>query len=122
MQNIAAPEATIDAFRDVQAASADKERSVNEAQAYFNEVTQRAGGQAQQIIKGAEAYKEQTVAIATGNAQRFVSVLGQYLKAPEITQRRMHLETMEQVLRNSNKGQAAGTGESATVPHLPLND
>ena len=50
MQNIAPPEATIDAFRDVQAASADKERSVNEAQAYYNEVTQRAGGQAQQVV------------------------------------------------------------------------
>ena len=82
MQNIAPPEATIDAFRDVQAASADKERSVNEAQAYFNEVTQRAGGQAQQIIKGAEAYKEQTVAIATGNAQRFVSVLDAVPQGP----------------------------------------
>ena len=122
MQNIAPPEATIDAFRDVQAASADKERSVNEAQAYFNEVTQRAGGQAQQIIKGAEAYKEQTVAIATGNAQRFVSVLDQYLKAPEITQRRIYLETMEQVLRNMNKVLVAGKGGSGTVPYISLNE
>ena len=122
MQNIAPPEATIDAFRDVQAASADKERSVNEAQAYFNEVTQRAGGQAQQIIKEAEAYKEQTVAIATGNAQRFVSVLDQYLKAPEITQRRIYLETMEQVLRNMNKVLVAGKGGSGTVPYLSLNE
>jgi membrane protease subunit HflK len=122
MQNIAPPEATIDAFRDVQAASADKERSVNEAQAYFNEVTQRAGGQAQQIIKGAEAYKEQTVAIATGNAQRFVSVLDQYRKAREITQRRIYLETMEQVLRNMNKVLVGGKNASGTVPYLPLNE
>jgi membrane protease subunit HflK len=122
MQNIAPPEATIDAFRDVQAASADKERSVNEAQAYFNEVTQRAGGQAQQIIKGAEAYKEQTVAIATGNAQRFVSVLDQYLKAREITQRRIYLETMEQVLRNMNKVLVGTKSGSGTVPFLSLND
>ena len=122
MQNIAPPEATIDAFRDVQAASADKERSVNEAQAYFNEVTQRAGGQSQQIIKGAEAYKEQTVAIATGNAQRFVSVLDQYRKAREITQRRIYLETMEQVLRNMNKVLVGGKEGSGTVPYMSLNE
>ena len=122
MQNIAPPEATIDAFRDVQAASADKERSVNEAQAYYNEVTQRAEGLAQQIVKGAEAYKEQTVAIATGNAQRFVSVLTQYQKAKEITQRRIYLETMEQVLKGMNKvlvGRQSGTG---TLPYLSLNE
>ena len=122
MQNIAPPEATIDAFRDVQAASADKERSVNEAQAYYNEVTQRAEGLAQQIIKGAEAYKEQTVAIATGNAQRFLSVLTQYEKAKEITQRRIYLETMEQVLKGMNKvlvGRQSGTG---TLPYLSLNE
>ena len=122
MQNIAPPEATIDAFRDVQAASADKERSVNEAQAYYNEVTQRAEGLAQQIIKGAEAYKEQTVAIATGNAQRFESVLGQYEKAREITQRRIYLETMEQVLKGMSKVLVGGRGQNGTLPYLSLNE
>lgn len=122
MQNIAPPEATIDAFRDVQAASADKERSVNEAQAYYNEVTQRAEGQAQQIIKGAEAYKEQTVAIATGNAQRFVSVLTQYQKAKEITQRRIYLETMEQVLKGMNKVLVGSKNGTSTLPYLSLNE
>jgi len=122
MQNIAPPEATIDAFRDVQAASADKERSVNEAQAYYNEVTQRAEGQAQQIIKGAEAYKEQTVAIATGNAQRFVSVLTQYQKAKEITQRRIYLETMEQVLKGMNKVLVGSKNGAGTLPYLSLNE
>jgi membrane protease subunit HflK len=122
MQNIAPPEATIDAFRDVQAASADKERSVNEAQAYYNEVTQRAEGQAQQIIKGAEAYKEQTVAIATGNAQRFVSVLTQYQKAKEITQRRIYLETMERVLKSMNKVLVGSKNGTGTLPYLSLNE
>ena len=121
MQNIAPPEATIDAFRDVQAASADKERSVNEAQAYYNEVTQRAEGLAQQIVKGAEAYKEQTVAIATGNAQRFMSVLTQYQKAKEITQRRIYLETMEQVLKGMNKV-LVGRNGTGTLPYLSLNE
>ncbi len=121
MQAISPPEPTIDAFRDVQAASADKERSVNEAQAYYNEVTQRAEGEAQQIVKSAEAYKDQTVAIATGNAQRFESVLSQYEKAKDITERRIYLETMEQLLKGMNKvlvdGKAGGT-----LPYLSLNE
>ena len=122
MQNIAPPEATIDAFRDVQAASADKERSVNEAQAYYNEVTQRAGGEAQQVVKAAEAYKEQTVAIATGNAQRFESVLNQYRKAREITQRRLYLETLEQLLKGMNKVLAEGKLGGGALPYLSLNE
>jgi membrane protease subunit HflK len=122
MQSIAPPEATIDAFRDVQAASADKERSVNAAQAYYNEVTQRAAGLAQQIIKGAEAYKQQTVAIAIGNAQRFESVLTQYQKAKEITQRRIYLETMEQMLKGMNKVLVGGKSGTGTLPYLSLNE
>ena len=122
MQNIAPPEATIDAFRDVQAASADKERSVNEAQAYYNEVTQRAGGEAQEIVKQAEAYKEQTVAIATGNAQRFDSVLAQYQKAKAITQRRIYLETMEQLLKGMNKVLVDSKAAGGAVPYLSLNE
>ena len=115
------PEAALAAFRDVQAARADKESSVNGAQAYFNEITQRAGGQAQTIIKGAEGYKAQTVALATGNAQRFDLVMGQYEKAKDITQRRIYLETMEQVLKNLNKV-LIDSKTSGAVPYLSLND
>jgi modulator of FtsH protease HflK len=122
MQNISPPEPTIDAFRDVQAASADKERAVNEAQAYYNEVTQRAEGQAQQIVKEAEAYKEQTVALATGNAQRFESVLNQYEKAKDITQRRIYLETMEQLLKGINKVLVDNKTVGGALPYLSLNE
>ena len=121
-QNISPPEPTIDAFRDVQAASADKERAVNEAQAYYNEVTQRAEGQAQQIVKEAEAYKEQTVALATGNAQRFESVLNQYEKAKEITQRRIYLETMENLLKGINKVLVDSKAAGGALPYLSLNE
>ncbi len=121
-QDIAPPEATIDAFRDVQAASADKDRAVNEAQAYSNQVIQRAEGEAQQIINQAEAYKEQTVAIATGHAQRFESVLNQYEKAKEITKRRLYLETMEQLLRSMNKVLVDSKAGAGAIPFLSLND
>jgi membrane protease subunit HflK len=126
LQKVDPPEAALAAFRDVQAARADKESSVNGAQAYFNEITQRAGGEAQTIIKGAEGYKAQTVALATGNAQRFDLVMTQYEKAKDITQRRIYLETMELVLKNMNKilidTKAAGGAGGGTVPYLSLND
>jgi modulator of FtsH protease HflK len=122
LQKVDPPEAALSAFRDVQAARADKENFVNEAQAYFNEITQRAGGEAQKIIKGAEAYKEQTVALATGNADRFDSVLTQYEKAKEITQRRIYLETMEQVFKNMNKVLIDSKVAGGATPYLSLNE
>jgi modulator of FtsH protease HflK len=122
LQKVDPPEAALAAFRDVQAARADKESSVNGAQAYFNEITQRAGGEAQTIIKGAEGYKAQTVALATGNAQRFDLVMTQYEKARDITQRRIYLETMEQVLKNMNKILIDSKATGGTLPYLSLNE
>jgi membrane protease subunit HflK len=122
LQKVDPPGAAIEAFRDVQAARADKERAVNEAQAYFNEITQRAEGQAQKIIKEGEAYKEQTVAIANGDAQRFDSVLTQYQKAKDITRRRLYLETMEQVLKRVDKVLIDSKLSGGAVPYLSLNE
>ncbi|MEA2782534.1 MAG: modulator of FtsH protease HflK [Rhodospirillaceae bacterium] len=122
LQKVDPPGAAIEAFRDVQAARADKERAVNEAQAYFNEVTQRAEGQAQKLIKEGEAYKEQTVAIANGDAQRFDSVLTQYQKAKDITRRRMYLETMEEVLKKVDKVLIDSKLSGGAVPYLSLNE
>jgi len=123
MQKIDPPGNVLDAFRDVQAARADKERAINEATAYLNEVVQRAEGSAQQIIKGAEAYKEQKVAIATGEARRFLEVYGQYRLDKDITKRRLYLETMKSVMADMDKvlidNSAGGTG---VVPYLPLNE
>ncbi|HTO84491.1 MAG TPA: FtsH protease activity modulator HflK [Methylomirabilota bacterium] len=122
LQNVDPPADVVEAFRDVQAARANKEQKVNEAQKYFNQVTQEAGGRAQQIIKGAEAYKEQKIAIATGDAQRFLSVYNQYTQAKEITERRIYLETMEQIMQNMRKILVdTATGGSGTVPYLPLD-
>jgi membrane protease subunit HflK len=121
MQRVDPPQAVIEAFRDVQAARADKERSVNDAQGYFNEITQRAEGNAQQIIKAAEAYRAERIAVATGDAQRFVSVYDQYVKAEDITQRRLYLETMERVMHDMNKV-LVETPPGGTVPYLYLNE
>merc|ERR1712093_276972 len=75
------PDQVIDAFRDVQAARADMERSKNEAEAYANDVIPRARGNAAKILQEAEAYKKQVVAAAEGEASRFVAIYNEYKKA-----------------------------------------
>ena len=121
LQNVDPPSQVVESFRDVQAARADKEATVNQAQKYFNMVTQNAEGTAQQTIKEAEAYKEQKIAIATGDAQRFLSVYNQYKLAKEITQRRIYLETMEQIMQKMRKVLIEPNAGSGTIPYLPLD-
>jgi len=113
------PDEVIDAFRDVQAARADMERSKNEAEAYANDVIPRARGEAAKILQEAEAYKKQVVAAAEGEASRFVAIYNEYAKAKRVTQERMYLETMEKVLADIDKviiDRKAG----GVVPYLPL--
>src|ERR1700750_2796929 len=98
MQKVDPPAQVIDSFRDVQAARADLERAQNEAQTYANRVIPEARGRAAQILQGADAYKSQTVAEATGQTSRYSKIFEEYKKAPEVTRKRMYLETMERVL------------------------
>jgi modulator of FtsH protease HflK len=123
MQRVDPPGSVIEAFRDVQAARADKERAINEAQAYYNEVTQKAGGAAERVIKEAEAYKAEKIAVAQGEAQRFTEIYVQYAQARDITRRRIYLETMERILGDMNKVLVeGGATASGTVPYLPLTE
>jgi membrane protease subunit HflK len=122
-QGVDPPASVIEAFRDVQAARADKERAINEAQAYYNEVTQKAAGTAERVVKEAEAYKLEKIAIAEGEAQRFVALYDQYALARDVTRRRLYLETMERVLADMNKVLVeSGATASGTVPYLPLTE
>ena len=114
------PDQVIDAFRDVQAARADMERSKNEAEAYANDVIPRARGEAAQILQAAEAYKKQVVAQAEGEASRFLSIYNEYAKAKVVTQERMFLETMEKVLADIDKVIIDKNAGSGVVPYLPL--
>jgi modulator of FtsH protease HflK len=123
MQRVDPPASVIEAFRDVQAARADKERAINEAQAYYNEVTQRAEGAASRVLKEAEAYKLEKVALAKGDAQRFISLYKESALAKDITRRRLYLETMEAILGSMNKVLVeGGATASGTVPYLPLTE
>jgi membrane protease subunit HflK len=126
LQKVDPPAQVIDAFRDVQAARADLERAQNEAQTYANRVVPEARGKAARIMQDAEAYREQTVAEATGQTARFIKIFDEYKKAPEVTRRRMYLETMERLFGGTDKiiidaaPQAGGGG--GVVPILPLNE
>ena len=122
LQNVDPPSAVIDAFRDVQAARADQERSVNEAQAYQNQIVPVARGDAQRLLQEAEAYKEQVINDAEGDAARFLSVYNEYIQAKDVTERRLYLETMEEVLNGMNKMIIdTNVGGYGIVPYLPLD-
>jgi len=114
------PDQVIDAFRDVQAARADMERSKNEAEAYANDVIPRARGEAAKILQAAEAYKKQVVARAEGEASRFIAIYTEYALAKEVTQERMYLETMEKVLASIDKVIIEKNASSGVIPYLPL--
>jgi membrane protease subunit HflK len=123
LQKVDPPTQVIDAFRDVQAARIDQDRSVNEAQTYANRVVPEARGNVAKITQAAEAYKSQTVAEANGQTSRFVQIYEQYKKAPDVTRERMYLETMERVLGNSNKIiMESNPGAQGVVPYLPLGE
>src|SRR5712675_3107420 len=124
MQKVDPPAQVIDSFRDVQAARADLERLQNEAQTYANKVVPEARGKVAQIVQGAEAYKSQTVAEATGQTSRFGKIYDEYKKAPEVTRKRMYLETMERVMAGTDKIILDSNGQSGSgvVPYLPLNE
>jgi membrane protease subunit HflK len=121
LQKVDPPTQVIDAFRDVQAARADQERLQNEAAAYRNKIVPEARGEAERILQAARAYREQTVAEATGQTARFVKVYDEYKKAPEVTRKRMYLETMERVLGGTDKIILDSKSGQGVVPFLPLD-
>lgn len=117
------PEEVRDAFQEVVRARADRERLINEAQAYQNDIVPRARGEKQQQIEEALAFKEQQVLRAQGDAQRFSSVLEAYLQAPEVTRERMHIEALEDILSHVSLillDQETVGGQ--VLPFLPLDD
>jgi modulator of FtsH protease HflK len=122
MQKVDPPSQVIDAFRNVQAARADLETQKNKANEYANKVVPEARGEAQRILQGAEGYKQQTVAEATGQSSRFLKIYEEYKKSPEVTRKRMFLETMERVMSGTDKIILDNKGNGPGVtPFLPLD-
>ena len=103
MQNAQPPEQVQHAFDDAIKAREDKERKINEAQAYSNDILPRARGKGARTVQEAQGYRDELIAIADGEAQRFTKLLTEYKKAPRVTRQRLYLETMENVYKNTNK-------------------
>jgi len=121
LQDVGPPDQVSDAFKDVISAQQDKERLINEARGYANDVVPKARGQAAQLLNEAEAYSAAKVLDATGAAQRFSALQEEYEKAKEVTRQRLYLETMEQVLPRMNKIILDDVAGKQVVPYLPLD-
>jgi membrane protease subunit HflK len=121
LQDVGPPNPVSDAFKDVISAEQDKERMINEARGYSNDIVPKARGEAAQMINDAQAYRETKVRDAEGVAQRFIAVYEEYEKAKEVTMRRLYLETMEQVLGRVDKIIVDDSMSKEIVPYLPLD-
>ncbi|MBF0144875.1 MAG: FtsH protease activity modulator HflK [Magnetococcales bacterium] len=120
LQQVAPPQEVIHAFKDVASAREDRERSINEAQGYKNDIIPRAKGQAAQEIQQAEGYKATKIARAKGEVNRFLALVDEYEKAPEITRTRLYLETMEEILGKTKKVILHPDAARGVLPFLPL--
>lgn len=120
LQDVQPPEPVRAAFDDVLGAVQDRNRAVNEAQGYANEVLPKSRAQAVELIESARGYKDASIAEATGDASRFRAIATEYQKAPDVVRTRLFLETMEQVLPAVKTVIVQpGTG---VMPVLPLEE
>jgi membrane protease subunit HflK len=120
LEDVNVPAQVREAYSDVIRAREDRERYIEEARVHVNSVVPEARGRAARIIQEAEGYKAASVALATGEANRFLLLLGEYLKAPEITRKRMYLQTMENVFARSQKV-LLDADSNGNVLYLPLD-
>ncbi|VFR34774.1 HflK protein [plant metagenome] len=120
IQNVQPPEQVQAAFDDAVKAGQDRERQINEGQAYANQVVPLARGQASRMLEQAEGYRAKVVGDATGDAARFTSIVAEYQKAPSLMRERMYLETMQQVFQNASKVMV-DTQNGNNMIYLPLD-
>ena len=118
LKDVHPPSQVISAFKDVVSAKEDRQRLINEAQGYRNAVIPEARGKAAKVLREAEAYREEVIQKAEGDVSRFLKQFEEYRKAPEITRRRIYLETMEQIYPNMDKYLIPKKG--GVLPVLPL--
>ena len=101
LQKVDPPAEVIESFRDVQRANTDADTQRNDAQSYANDVVPRARGESAAILAGATGARQAAISSATGEAQRFLSVYAAYTQAKDVTLRRLYIETMQEILKNS---------------------
>ena len=120
MQNAQPPEQVQAAFDDAVKAGQDRERQINEGQAYANDVIPKAEGTKARLMQEADGYKQRLIATAEGDASRFKQINTEYAKAPEVTRSRMYLETMQQVYSSTSKVMVDAKGQGNLL-YLPLD-
>ncbi|MGV8942738.1 FtsH protease activity modulator HflK [Thermomonas sp.] len=118
LPNARPPEEVKPAFDDVNSAQQDKDRAKNEAEAYASKIVPEARGQAARVRTVAEGYKTASIARATGDAERFTLLVQQYKAAPEVTRKRLWLETLQQVMAHNRK--VVG-GDSRQLIYVPMD-
>jgi membrane protease subunit HflK len=111
------PTEVIDSYRDVQTSRADKEKEINQAQAYKNDILPRARGEAVKMIQEAEGYKQEVVSKARGDADRFISVYREYAHQRGVTKERLYLDAMEEILKGSRK---IIVPKNQLLPHMAI--
>ncbi|MDI1232038.1 MAG: FtsH protease activity modulator HflK [Methylobacter sp.] len=120
LQDAQPPEQVQNAFEDAIKAREDEQRLINEAEAYSNDVVPKARGAAARKMQEAEGYKEQVIARAEGESSRFSKLLAEYAKAPDVTRKRLYIESMESVLGETNTVMIDVKG-SNNMLYLPLD-
>lgn len=120
LQQVSPPPEVVHAFKDVASAREDRERAVNEAQGYANDILPKAKGEAAKLVQEAEAFKTAKESRAKGDADRFNSLLIEYEKAKDITRKRLYLETMEEVFAGAEKVILDPEAGRGILPFLPL--
>lgn len=121
IQNVQPPDQVQDAFEDAIRARKDKDRKINEGKAYANDILPRSQGQSARLLEDAEGYRRNAIAKASGGAARFLLVAAEYVKAPEITRRRLYLETLEEVMGRASKVILDQKDGSGNLLYLPLD-
>lgn len=115
------PAKVLDAFRDVQAARADRDKKINEATAIQKKRLEAARGRADQVTRAAQAFKQEKIEAARGETSRFLAVLKEYSTAKDITRKRIYIATMQGILQNMDKIIVDQKGGQGVVPYLPLD-
>ena len=121
LQDVDPPDQVSDAFKDVINAQQDRERLINEARGYANDVVPKARGQAAQMLNDADGYRLAKIQEAQGVSQRFVALHDEYAKAKDVTRQRLYIETMEDILPRMQKIVIDDKAGEHTVPYLPLD-
>jgi membrane protease subunit HflK len=122
LQVVDPPEQVKDAFHEVVRAREDRERLINEARGYQEDIIPKARGEAEQVVRAAEAYKAQREIRAQGDAAKFLSVLAEYTKARDVTEQRLYIETLQRVLPNAQKIVISPQLQGSLLPFLPLRN